>query len=269
MISASNMDTLMPQLVKLASTAGQRIMAIYDSNELEVEFKADKSPLTLADRASHEELLAGLSELQCGPVLSEEGEALSWQQRSSWQQYWLIDPLDGTKEFIKRNGEFTVNIALIQNHQPVAGVVYAPAMDLLYYGSIWTGACKVSAGVTTSIQVDDAPEASGHWRVVGSRSHQSEAFTELMQRFEDYELLSMGSSLKLCLVAEGAADLYPRLGPTCEWDTAAAHAVVAAAGGQVYNWDTREPLAYNRQESLLNPWFLVCAKGAQLRVTTD
>lgn len=130
MISASNMDTLMPQLVKLASTAGQRIMAIYDSNELEVEFKADKSPLTLADRASHEELLAGLSELQCGPVLSEEGEALSWQQRSSWQQYWLIDPLDGTKEFIKRNGEFTVNIALIQNHQPVAGVVYAPAMYL-------------------------------------------------------------------------------------------------------------------------------------------
>ena len=177
----------------------------------------------------------------------------------SWQRYWLIDPLDGTKEFIKKNGEFTVNIALIDQGKAVFGVVYAPALDVTYWGDA-DGAFKESGGQVESIRVSEVPAEGAVWRVVGSRSHQTDEFKAFVQGLPDTEVVSMGSSLKLCLVAEGVADLYPRLGLTSEWDTAAAHAVVTAAGGQVLQYPELTPLLYNtRPDTLLNPFFIVCA----------
>ena len=226
------------------------------------QFKADESPLTEADLLAHRHILAELTRLTPEiPVLSEEGDEVSAELRGGWQRYWLIDPLDGTKEFLKKNGEFTVNIALIEHGEPVLGVVHAPALALSYWGARNGGAFKACAGEAPQrLSVASAPHSGQPWRVVGSRSHASEEFTSFMKCLPDAELLSMGSSLKLCLVAEGAADLYPRLGPTCEWDTAAAHAVVHAAGGQVLAWPELHPLRYNQKpDSLLNPFFMVCA----------
>ena len=246
-------------IIDLAKRAGAAIMAIYQQ-DFAVYEKQDESPLTEADLASHHCIVNGLKQLTPQiPVLSEESGADEHLDRMSWQRYWLIDPLDGTKEFIKKNGEFTVNIALIDQGKAVFGVVYVPALDVTYWGDA-DGAFKESGGQVESIRVSEVPAEGAVWRVVGSRSHQTDEFKAFVQGLPDTEVVSMGSSLKLCLVAEGVADLYPRLGLTSEWDTAAAHAVVTAAGGQVLQYPELTPLLYNtRPDTLLNPFFIVCA----------
>lgn len=248
-------------LLDIAQEAGRRILDIYHKGAT-VTLKSDDSPLTQADLASHQYICSSLAaHFPDIPVLSEESPPAQMQQRRSWERYWLIDPLDGTKEFIKRNGEFTVNIALIDRGKPVLGVVHAPALERTFWGISGEGAfMRQGSAKTQPIQVASQP-TNGRWRVVGSRSHQTPEFTEFMQRLPDAEIVSMGSSLKLCLVACAEADLYPRLGPTCEWDTAAAQAVVEAAGGQVLTWPGLTPLTYNSNpDSLLNPHFIVCAR---------
>ena len=247
-------------IIDLTHRAGQAIMGVYNS-DFAVEAKNDTSLLTQADLASHQCIVQGLAQLAPSiPVLSEESLAQDIEDRIGWSLHWLIDPLDGTKEFVKRNGEFTVNIALIQNHQPIFGVVYAPALQTTWWSHQGHGAFKICPGSSqTPIQVRSRPDHITDWKVVGSRSHQTQEFEAFIQNQPGAQLVSMGSSIKLCLVAEGAADLYPRLGPTSEWDTAAAHAVVEAAGGQVLEYPGMHPLRYNtRLHTLLNPHFLVC-----------
>jgi 3'(2'), 5'-bisphosphate nucleotidase len=242
-------------VVSLAKTAGQRVMDIYRS-DFRVGFKDDQSPLTAADLASHHCLYEGLSQLSASfPVLSEESTDVPFEDRSAWETYWLIDPLDGTKEFIKRNGEFTVNVALIHQTRSVLGVVYAPALDVCYFAAENCGAFKQVDGgayevIGASLKARQPPV------VVGSRSHESAESDAYLSSLGEHELRSIGSSLKFCLVAEGAADLYPRLGPTSEWDTAAAQCVVESAGGKVTDL-SGQPLRYNTKQSLLNPHFLV------------
>lgn len=248
-------------VIQLAKQAGAAIMEIYNK-DFSVDLKADDSPLTEADLASHHCIVDGLKKITPTiPVLSEESATITWQERSQWQTYWLIDPLDGTKEFIKRNGEFTVNIALIVEQRPAWGVVYAPAKSLLYYGgSLQASSIKESSAGKSPIQVRDLPESAQGWKIVGSKSHQSEEFAELVKRFDQPDIVSLGSSLKICMVAEGSADLYPRLGLTSEWDTAAAHAVLQGAGGEMYQAGSFTPLRYNTKDSLLNPFFHAVGK---------
>jgi len=253
------------QINALAIKAGNKIMEIYN-REFHVESKSDNSPLTEADLASHHCIVNGLKVLTPDiPVLSEESSNKDLEGRFSWRKYWLIDPLDGAKEFIKKNGEFTVNIALVENGVAVFGVVYAPALNVLYYGGS-EGAFKVEDTVNKpadarSITVRSLPVEGDKWRIVGSRSHQSDKFLEFVSIIKNHDIVSMGSSLKICLVAEGKADLYPRLGLTSEWDTAAAHAVVNAAGGLLLQYPELTPLEYNtRAETLLNPFFVVCSQ---------
>jgi len=246
-------------VVELARQAGDAIMDIYRQDfSATTQTKADESPLTAADLAAHQCIVDGLSRLtpQC-PVLSEESAAIDWNERQHWSKYWLVDPLDGTKEFIKKNGEFTVNIALIENGEPVWGVVHAPALNCTYEGGpAVSGSRKWSRGEARGISVAELPKGRSGWRLVGSRSHQSDAFQSFIAAFDKPEIQSLGSSLKICLVAEGAADLYPRLGPTSEWDTAAAHAVLRGAQGEMLNVVTGDPLRYNQGDSLLNPYFI-------------
>ena len=243
----------------IARRAGKAIMEVYQQ-DFDVEHKCDGSPLTKADMAAHNLIKSALHQLTPDiPLLSEESRDIAWDDRSKWQTYWLVDPLDGTKEFVNRNGEFTVNIALISGHRPIMGVVYAPVYDILYVGCEGSGASrKEKDGPEMQISVR---QFSGECpTLVASRSHRGEALEQVIERINakhgDADILSMGSSFKLCLVAEGKADLYPRLGLTSEWDTAAAHAVVNAAGGHVIDLNGNE-LQYNK-EDLLNPWFVVC-----------
>ena len=249
------MDPQAQRLLDIARTAGQAILEVYQQ-DFSVEHKEDSSPLTAADLASHRAIVQGLGELDPEtPILSEEGADIPFATRSQWARYWLIDPLDGTREFVKRNGEFTVNIALIENGVPTVGVVHIPVSGISYVGQAGRGAWKVDAQNQPSpIRVNTKVQRPV--RVAGSRSHAGDSLKLFLERLGEHEIVSMGSSLKLCLVAEGAADVYPRLGPTSEWDTAAAQAVVEAAGGMVT--DTQlEPLRYNTKDSLLNPHFLV------------
>ncbi|WP_420554963.1 3'(2'),5'-bisphosphate nucleotidase CysQ [Neptuniibacter marinus] len=256
----NNLETYSKPINELSRKAGQAVMDIYDK-DFAIYDKSDSSPLTEADLAAHTLLVKGLNALTPNtPVLSEESNEEEKQDRFSWTTYWLIDPLDGTKEFIKKNGEFTINVALIENGEPVFGVVYAPAIDVLYWGAKGEGAFKQEGDQQpTAISVAKVPTVNTGWKVVGSRSHQSEEFKQFMEKLPEADIIAMGSSLKLCLVAEGKADLYPRLGLTSEWDTAAAHAVVLAAGGQVLSAEDMKPLIYNsRKDTLLNPHFIVC-----------
>jgi len=247
-------------LVDIARKAGAEILSIYDTADFGVEMKQDNSPLTLADLAAHRLIVAELTrQFPDIPVLSEESDAIDFGIRSAWDRYFLVDPLDGTKEFIERNGEFTVNIALIEGHDPVFGVVHVPVKSTTYVGDVVAGrAWKYLGDSEQTIQARAVPSAE--LTVVASRRHGSDALKtvlkDLQGAFEQVSLTSMGSSLKLCLVAEGAADFYPRLAPTSEWDTAAAHAVVSAAGGGVFNTKF-QPLQYNTKAGLLNPNFLV------------
>lgn len=251
---------LLEAVREIAESAGDAIMEIYEQ-DFAVELKDDRSPLTEADRAAHQIIVAGLGRLALElPVLSEESANEVLEQRREWDQFWLVDPLDGTKEFIKRNGEFTVNIALIENHAPVLGVVGAPALGATYSGIVGTGAWKRVGGSAVPIQVRQP--AAEPLRVVGSRSHASPELAAFLEKIGPHEIKPMGSSLKICLVAEGQADLYPRLGPTSEWDTAAAQAVLISAGGSMMDL-TGKPLTYNARESILNPHFL--ALGDDIR----
>ena len=244
------------ELEPIARAAGDAILAIY-RQPFAVEYKQDESPLTAADQGAHEVIVQALARLTPDiPVLSEESDAETMQARLGWSRYWLVDPLDGTKEFVSRNGEFTVNIALIEESRPVWGLVYAPVLDKLWYGGKEVGAWRVADGTHKAIQTRPH-EAGQAWRVVGSRNHLSQETLDYLAPFGEIELVSMGSSLKFCIIAEGGAELYPRLAPTCEWDTAAAQAVLEGAGGSVTQLDG-SPLCYNKPD-ILNPWFVARA----------
>ena len=275
--------------IHAALVAGDAILQVYRSADFKVEEKADKSPLTLADRRAHQIIMDHLSKLDL-PVLSEEGKNIPFDKRKNWDVFWLVDPLDGTKEFIKKNGEFTVNIAMISESKPVAGVVMVPDKNMLYFASGEIGSYRADPGHiaellstesqnshwpldltdsktteivsklihhSTGLPID--PSTKRSYTIAGSRSHATpelEAFVEEKRKQHgEVEFISAGSSLKLCLVAEGRADIYPRTGPTMEWDTAAGQAIVENAGGRVLQYETQQPLLYNK-ENLLNPWFV-------------
>ncbi|MDD4950722.1 3'(2'),5'-bisphosphate nucleotidase CysQ [Sulfuricurvum sp.] len=245
-------------IVQIAKRAGDAIMQIY-VKDFSVEFKDDKSPLTEADKKANNIIEDGLNALDKKiPILSEEGKMISYEERKEWEYFWMVDPLDGTKEFIKKNGEFTVNIALIHKNIPILGVVYAPALNEMYWAVEGQGAFK--DGHKLPLTINQSPEKK--LRIVASKSHLStetqEYIDQLAQLTESIECVSKGSSLKLCMVAEGSADIYPRLAPTMEWDTAAADAIVRESGKMTYSYPTVEKVVYNK-ENLLNPWFVVKA----------
>ena len=250
------------QVIKLAKKAGDAIMEVY-GKDFDVEFKGHQSPLTEADKKAHNVIEKGLNKISEDlniviPILSEEGKEINYSERKDWNYYWLVDPLDGTKEFVKKNGEFTVNIALIHNSEPVLGVVYAPALDVTYSAKQGAGAFK--DGIKLPIKTESHRET---YKIVASRSHMSEEtqkFIDEISTDKKKELISIGSSLKICLVAEGEADVYPRLGPTMEWDTGAAHAIVNESGMQLRKYDDNgfSKFTYNK-ENLLNSWFIVSA----------
>jgi 3'(2'), 5'-bisphosphate nucleotidase len=257
---------VLDDVVALALSAGAAIMEVY-GGEFGVDVKADKSPLTEADRRSNQIIVEGLGRLYPGiPILSEEGKEIPYPLRAGWKALWLVDPLDGTKEFIKRNGEFTANIALIEDGFPVLGVVYAPAKRMLYYAEMGRGAYKVVGnGAPQKIRVRDV--SADKIVVVASRTHlndETKGFIGgLLRHYKKIETISAGSSLKFCLVAEGAADVYPRIAPTMEWDSAAAHAILSAAGGKVVEFQKENELRYNK-ENLKNPNFVAYGKSISL-----
>ncbi|MBT8092693.1 MAG: 3'(2'),5'-bisphosphate nucleotidase CysQ [Gammaproteobacteria bacterium] len=249
------LDKLIEPVVALAEEAGRAILEVY-STDFEVQSKTDESPLTQADLASHRCIAAGLAELTPEiPVISEEDGLPDFAERGRWTRYWLIDPLDGTKEFVNRNGEFTVNIALIDQHRPVLGVVYVPVQNKSYVGCEGSGA-RVRTGDADWQTIRVAASSSKPVRVVGSRSHRGASLDAYLEALGKHDMVPMGSSLKFCVVAEGGADIYPRLGPTSEWDTAAAQAVVEQAGGRVVTLDGK-PMKYNAKADILNPFFFV------------
>ena len=253
--------------IKAALLAGKEIIEVYHTDDFEVKLKSDESPLTIADQRAHNvinKILKGTTV----PVLSEEGKNIKFEERKSWDYYWLVDPLDGTKEFIKRNGEFTVNIALIKEGIPVLGVIYVPVTKDLYFSEEGVGAFK-AVNVDLESDINFIRQFSFKlpfslenevYTVVGSRSHmnkETEDFIEkLKQEHGELNFISKGSSLKICMIAEGIADIYPRFAPTMEWDTAAGHAIALAAGCSVTQVDQKTPVKYNK-ENLLNPWFIV------------
>ena len=249
---------LVEQVLAIAEEAGEAIKEIYHQTEkVEVITKSDDSPVTAADHAAHHVIEDKLAALTPDiPIFSEESEAIAFEEREKWVRYWLVDPLDGTKEFINRTGEFTVNIALVENNEPVAGVVTVPLKDQAYVGGMGVGAFKVDKGTWNKISIRTVPNRE--LMVVGSRRHGAERLNKLLENMGalgySTDMTSMGSSLKFCLIAEGKADVYPRLAPTSEWDTAAAQAVLMEAGGKVVATDF-QPLTYNRKESVLNPEF--------------
>lgn len=248
-------ERLVSGICDIARLAGNEIIDIYQ-RDFDIQIKSDSSPLTEADLAAHQIIVTGLSKLTPEiPILSEEDADVDWSIRQTWDQYWLVDPLDGTKEFIKRNGEFTVNIALIEEGKVSLAVVYAPVLDKLYFSD------KRNAFLTTKSQDSirlNVSEATKVLKVLGSRSHPSDDFSNYLDQLGEYELVSVGSSLKFCLIAEGLANLYPRLGPTMEWDTAAGQGIAEKAGAKVCQLDGK-PLRYNQKNSLLNPYFEVKA----------
>ena len=243
-----------------ALQAGKAILEVYTSGDFGIQMKSDQSPLTLADKAAHAIIASQLQETGL-PILSEEGSSISYEDRKSWDYFWLIDPLDGTKEFIKRSGEFTVNIALVRSSIPVAGVIYAPYIDILYYGSKETGVYKIEKGRQVQLlfipkrRTIEELEQKDQITIVASKSHMNEETSAFINQFRNSNLSSMGSSLKLMLLAEGAADIYPRLAPTMEWDTAAGHALLRSLNMGVYQTDLKTELLYNK-ENLLNPPFI-------------
>jgi len=248
-------EDILEDVKALAVQAGEAILKIYET-DFEVEQKEDNTPLTKADMAAHHIIEAGLLKLSPGiPVLSEESAHIDFEERKNWSEYWLVDPLDGTKEFVKRNGEFTVNIAYIQDGYPVMGVIYAPVLKLTYYACQGKGAFMqlVNQGPQ---RLSTRKMDLSRLVIAGSRSHAGSSLQRFMTQFNDHEIVSIGSSLKSCMVAQGEADIYPRFGPTSEWDTAAAQCIVEEAGGKLLNLHL-ERLRYNTKPSLLNPHFVV------------
>lgn len=249
------MIDLLNKIEQTSIEAGNAILEIYETADFGVEIKSDDSPLTKADLAAHKVIVKDLKSITPDvPILSEESASIPFSERSKWNKYWLVDPLDGTKEFIKRNGEFTVNIALIENGQSILSVVYVPVKKITYSAAKGYGAFKSENGERKKIH--SHKPARNIPVVVGSRSHISEDVKAYLNKLGEHEMTAMGSSLKFCLVAEGVADLYPRLGLTSEWDTAAAQCIVEQAGGRVVTLDN-ESLKYNTKDSLLNPFFMV------------
>ncbi len=243
------------RLMAVSRQAGEAILRIYDT-DFGVREKADHSPVTEADMAAHRLIVGELERYTPDvPVLSEESTDIPFETRRKWRRYWLVDPLDGTREFVKRNGEFSINIALIEDHRPVLGLIHVPVSGLTYFGEPGKGAFRQEPGAPPRpIQV--RPRHREPVLVAGSRAHTSDRLQRFLHNLGAYRIIRMGSSLKSCLVAEGKADIYPRLGPTSEWDTAAAQAIVEAAGGRITGTDMR-PLRYNTKASLLNPHFFV------------
>jgi len=257
------------KLAYISLEAGEEILKVYDS-DFAVESKEDRSPLTLADQKAHQAIAANL-ENGPYPILSEEGKEILYEDRKDWARFWMVDPLDGTKEFVKRNGEFTVNIALIENGESILGVIYVPVKGICYFGARGLGAYKIldlpglsEADFESALSEKNKlpKKLERPFTIVGSRSHMSDETLEFMeakkQDHPDLEVMSVGSSLKLCMVAEGLADAYPRFAPTMEWDTAAGQAIVEAAGGEVIDWESKSKMRYNR-EVLRNNWFLAQA----------
>lgn len=243
-------------VAKVASlAAGEEILKIYESGDFSIEAKSDDSPLTLADKAAHNKIVSYLEKTEI-PILSEEGRDISYAERSNWEYFWMVDPLDGTKEFIKKNGEFTVNIALIHKGEPILGVVYPPVLDELYWAMKGNGSYKKLGDHIERLTVSNRKMDEVNLKVVASRSHMSPETEAYLEKLSEPEIVSKGSSLKFLLVASGEADIYPRFGPTMEWDTAAAHIIVSEAGGSVTLVDEKTKLSYNKQ-NLLNPYFIV------------
>lgn len=250
-----DIEELLSVAKKACLEAGEEIIKIYETGDFSIEAKSDESPLTLADKTAHEKIVSILHKTGI-PILSEEGKKIPYSKRSAWEFFWIVDPLDGTKEFIKKNGEFTVNIALIFNGESILGVVYPPVLGEIYWAIKGKGAFKEKGAAVSSLKTSSKELTSSELRVVASRSHMSSETEEFVSKLESPQIVSKGSSLKFLLVAEGLADVYPRFGPTMEWDTAAAHVIVTEAGGKVTLVDQKTPLAYNK-EDLLNPYFIV------------
>ena len=257
--------------VKASLKAGDEILKIYGTDDFNIEKKKDDSPLTLADKKAHEIIMEYLKETDI-PVLSEEGKGINYEERKNWALMWLVDPIDGTKEFIKRNGEFTVNIALIREGTPIAGVIYVPVNKDLYFANCLSSDSYKSENISIKdidnnlsafkAKSDKLPlvDETDVYTVVGSRSHMNndtrEFIEELKKEHKEIDIMSRGSSLKICMIAEGRADVYPRFAPTMEWDTGAGHAIAVAAGKTVLQKESRKPLVYNK-EDLLNPHFII------------
>jgi len=263
------MQSLIDTAIKAALAGGKKILTVY-SSEIAVEMKEDRSPLTLADKNAHLAIMVFLEDTGI-PILSEEGKEIPYSERSTWKRFWMVDPLEGTKEFIKRNGEFTVNIALIEDGIPIAGIIYVPVRKELYVGQQGVAAFKVEGiepeaqGMTWERMQKEGKklpvsQSERPFMVVGSRSHMSpeteEFIAGLKKEHGEVDIVSMGSSLKICLVAEGVADVYPRFAPTMEWDTAAGHGIALGAGCEVIDYSTKAVMRYNK-ENLLNNWFIV------------
>ncbi|WP_166264392.1 3'(2'),5'-bisphosphate nucleotidase CysQ [Marinobacter caseinilyticus] len=248
--------SLLAEVIKVADEASEKVLYVYQS-DFKVHYKDDHSPITEADMASHHIIVDGLQQLTPDiPILSEESVNAPWSERRHWQRFWLIDPIDGTKEFTSRTDEFTVNIALIEHGEPVLGVVTAPALGEAYWGAVGEGAWKRDkAGHVRALRV---VVPSAEQRVLASKNHMNEETQSFIEALGPHRLVQAGSSLKFCRIAEGEADIYPRLGPTCEWDTGAAHAVLSAAGGKVQTLDG-SPLRYGK-EDVLNPHFVASGK---------
>eukprot|EP00163_Fabomonas_tropica_P029178 TRINITY_DN6175_c0_g3_i1.p2 TRINITY_DN6175_c0_g3~~TRINITY_DN6175_c0_g3_i1.p2 ORF type:complete len:256 (-),score=25.45 TRINITY_DN6175_c0_g3_i1:329-1096(-) len=245
-------SSILPDVIKVADEASEKVLHIYQS-DFKVDYKEDQSPVTAADIASHDIILKGLRNISRDiPILSEEGADITWEERRHWRRFWLVDPIDGTKDFTQRNGEFTVNIAMIEDGVPVMGVVIAPALKEAFWGVVGEGAHKRDrTGRVYRIRVAEPKSTK---RVVASKNHLNDETRQFIERLGEHELLQAGSSLKFCRIAEGHADIYPRIGPTSEWDTAAAQAVLVAAGGTVETLDG-QPLKYGK-EDVLNPNFV-------------
>ncbi|MBC8255837.1 MAG: 3'(2'),5'-bisphosphate nucleotidase CysQ [Candidatus Marinimicrobia bacterium] len=245
---------MIQSVIKIAKQAGLVIMEVYKT-DFDIQIKNDKSPVTEADTRANEIIIDGLLKITPDiPILSEEGRDIPYEERSKWESFWLVDPLDGTKEYIKKNDEFTVNIAYMQNNLPIFGVVYAPALDELYWGNVEKGAYKSIAGKTYN-KINVRTQLNSPVQIATSRSHPSPKMDKFLSQFKSNDLHPMGSSLKICSVADGRVHFYPRLGPTMEWDTGASHAVIKAAGGEIIKYGTNKPLKYNK-EDLLNPEFI-------------
>jgi 3'(2'), 5'-bisphosphate nucleotidase len=261
-IQKINISALTDVAIQAAIKAGNEILDVYYNFDFGVEFKSDNSPLTIADKRAHDVIFGILTETKL-PVLSEEGNSISYDERKTWKLFWLVDPLDGTKEFIKRNNEFTVNIALIEGNSPIAGVVYVPVTKELFWGNS-AGSFKAIAenetGLLKNIQQLPSVLNKEIFVVAGSKSHMNEETEKYIQSLDTkgkpLELKPKGSALKICMVADGVADIYPRLAPTMEWDTAAGHAIVKFTGKEIVQFENKKPLLYNKQ-NLLNPWFVV------------
>ncbi|WP_303292786.1 3'(2'),5'-bisphosphate nucleotidase CysQ [Marinobacter sp. ST-43] len=245
-------SSILPDVIKIADEASEKVLHIYQS-DFKVNYKEDRSPITAADIASHDIIVKGLRQISRDiPILSEEGAEISWEERKKWRRFWLIDPIDGTKDFTQRTGEFTVNIAMIEDGEPVMGVVTAPALKEAFWGIRGEGAhMRDRTGRVHRIRVAEPKETL---RVVASKNHLNEETRAFIEALGSHETVQAGSSLKFCRIAEGHADIYPRMGPTSEWDTAAAHAVLVAAGGKVQTPEG-QPLVYGK-ENILNPNFI-------------